>query len=69
MNETERPEAVDMEAERDLLWSSLQALNKEIAQLAAGKFDSSERQQKLVALVARIVLAEMAFRAQPQAQA
>jgi hypothetical protein len=50
-------------SERDQLWASLRALRPEIDRLAAGEWDESERQQKLVLLVARIVAAEMDFRA------
>lgn len=50
-------------SERDQLWASLRALRPEIDRLAAGDWDQSERQQKLVLLVARIVKAEMDFRA------
>jgi hypothetical protein len=50
-------------SERDQLWASLRALRPEIDRLAAGEWDESERHQKLVLLVARIVAAEMDFRA------
>ena len=50
-------------AERDQLWASLRALQSEIDRLAAGEFDGSERQQQLVGVLARIVAAEMTFRA------
>jgi hypothetical protein len=50
-------------AERDQLWASLRALKPEIDRLAAGEFDGSDRQKQLVIVVARIVAAEMTFRA------
>jgi hypothetical protein len=50
-------------AERDQLWASLRALQPEIDRLAAGEFDGSERQRQLVLVLARIVGAEMTFRA------
>lgn len=50
-------------SERDQLWASLRALRPEIDRLAAGDWDQSERQKKLVLLVAQIVAAEMDFRA------
>jgi len=50
-------------AERDQLWASLRALKPEIEKLAAGEFDGSERQRQLVLVLARIVAAEMTFRA------
>jgi hypothetical protein len=49
-------------SERDQLWASLRALRPEIDRLAAGEFDDSERQRKLVLLISRIVTAEMDFR-------
>jgi len=50
-------------AERDQLWASLRALKPEIEKLSAGEFDGSERQRQLVIVLARIVAAEMTFRA------
>lgn len=50
-------------AERDQLWASLRPLRSEIARLAAGDFEDSERQRQMVLLLARIVAAEMDFRA------
>jgi hypothetical protein len=50
-------------SERDQLWASLRELMPEIERLAAGEFDSSPRQQQMVMLLARIVAAEMRFRA------
>jgi hypothetical protein len=50
-------------AERDQLWASLRALKPEIDRLAAGEFDGSDRQKQLVIVVARIVAAEMVYRA------
>ncbi len=49
-------------SERDQLWTSLHALRPEIEQLAAGAFDPAKEHEKLVALLARIVIAEMDFR-------
>jgi hypothetical protein len=50
-------------SERDQLWASLRALRPEIGRLAAGEFDGSDRQKQLVLVLARIVAAEMTFRA------
>jgi hypothetical protein len=50
-------------AERDQLWSSLRALRPEIEQLAQGSFIGSEREQQIIQLLARIVAAELQFRA------
>jgi hypothetical protein len=50
-------------AERDQLWASLRALRPQIDRLAAGEFDGSLIQQQLVVVLARIVAAEMTYRA------
>jgi transposase len=50
-------------SERDQLWASLRALGPQIERLAAGEFDGSELQRQLVTVLARIVAAEMSFRA------
>ena len=50
-------------SERDQLWASLRALRGEIERLAAGELGGSEQQKKLIVLIARIVAAEMEFRA------
>jgi hypothetical protein len=57
------PQQAQESSERDQLWAGLRALRPEIDLLAAGHFDSSERQQQIIALLARIVAAEMDFRA------
>jgi hypothetical protein len=54
-------------AERDQLWATLRALRPEIDRLAAGGFDGSDRERQLVLVLARIVAAEMAFRARDAA--
>jgi hypothetical protein len=59
MNREEAQES----SERDQLWASLRALRPHIEQLAAGGFEGSATQQQLVMLLARIVAAEMDFRA------
>ena len=50
-------------ADRDQLWASLRALRPEIDRLAAGEFDGAERQQQIITVLARVVAAEMDFRA------
>jgi hypothetical protein len=50
-------------SERDQLWAGLRALRPEIERLAAGELESSERQRQIIVLLARIVAAEMDFRA------
>ena len=61
------PEQAQQTSERDQLWASLRMLRPEIDQLAAGNFESTERQRQIIVLVARIVAAEMNFRAQDAA--
>jgi hypothetical protein len=57
------PDEARESSERDQLWASLRALRPEIDRLAAGELEPSERQQRLVVLLARIVAAEMDYRA------
>ena len=57
------PKRVQEISERDQLWASLRALRPEIDRVAAGGFDASEQQRQIMALLARIVAAEMDFRA------
>jgi hypothetical protein len=54
-------------SERDQFWASLRALRPEIDRLAAGDWESSERQRQIVVLLARIVGAELDFRARDAA--
>lgn len=50
-------------AERDQLWASLRALRPEIDRLAAGTGNLTDRDRQLAAVLARIVAAELDFRA------
>jgi hypothetical protein len=50
-------------AERDQLWASLRALRSQIDRLALGDLDGSAAEQQLVMVLARIVAAELDFRA------
>jgi hypothetical protein len=61
------PEQAQESSERDQLWASLRALRPEIDCLAAGQFDSSDRQRQIISVLARIVLAEMDYRAKDAA--
>lgn len=56
------PEQAQETSERDQLWASLRALRPELDRLAGGEFDSSDRQRQIIALLARIVVAEMEYR-------
>ncbi len=56
------PEQAQESSERDQLWACLRALRPEIDRLAAGQFDSSDRQRQIIAILARIVVAEMDYR-------
>jgi hypothetical protein len=58
------PDEAQTTSERDQLWASLRALRPEIELLAAGKLDPTERNAKMMLLLARIVLAEMDYRTQ-----
>jgi hypothetical protein len=58
------PEQGQEIAERDQLWASLRALRSEIDRLASGGFDpSSDRQRQLAMVLARVVAAELDYRA------
>jgi hypothetical protein len=50
-------------AARDQLWASLRALRPDIERLANGQREDSERERQIVQLLARIVTAELQFRA------
>ena len=56
------PDNIQEISERDQLWASLRGLQVEIQRLASGERDGSERQERLIVLLARIVAAEMSFR-------
>jgi hypothetical protein len=58
------PDDIQAVAARDQLWASLRALLPEIEALAAGSWTGTEREQQIIQLVARIVVAEMRFRAE-----
>jgi hypothetical protein len=60
------PEHTQESSERDELWLSLRALRPDIIRLGMGEWDASERQQQIVSLLARIVLAEIDFRERGQ---
>jgi hypothetical protein len=50
-------------AARDQFWASLRLLLTEIEQLASGTFGDTERERQVIQLLARIVVAELHFRA------
>jgi hypothetical protein len=58
------PEHLQEIAARDQFWASLRLLQAEIEQLAAGTFGNSERERQVVQLLARVVAAELRFRAE-----
>ncbi len=61
-------DADDMQtvAERDQLWASLRVLQPEIELVATGSWANTERERQVMQLLARIVLAELTFRAKPR---
>jgi hypothetical protein len=61
------PERAREISERDQLWASLRALRADIDLLATGGLDGSDRQRQVVTLLARIVAAEMDYRARANA--
>ena len=50
-------------ADRDQLWANLRVLRHEIERMAAGEPGIEDLRQQLTALLARIVLAELDYRA------
>ena len=60
------PDDMQAVAERDQLWASLRALQSEIELLASGSWADTERERQVMQLLARIVLAELSFRAKPR---
>jgi hypothetical protein len=60
------PDDMQTVAERDQLWASLRALQPEIELLAAGSWSGTEREKQIIQLLARIVVAELTFRAKPR---
>jgi hypothetical protein len=63
------PDNFQESSERDQLWASLRGLKEEIDRLADGELDGSPRQRQLTVLLARIVSAEMVFRAKDAQEA
>jgi hypothetical protein len=58
------PEQLQEIAARDQFWASLRLLQPEIEQLAGGAFGDSERERQVIQLLARVVVAELRFRAE-----
>jgi hypothetical protein len=57
------PDRAQEIAERDQLWATLRQLRPDLDLLAAGQFDASDRQKQVVQILARVVAAELDFRA------
>ena len=58
------PDQAQQSSERDQLWASLRVLRAEVDRLAAGEFDPADARQRQIAVVlARIVAAELDYRA------
>ena len=62
------PDQMQALAARDQLWASLRRLKPEIDRLAQAQFDGSENDRQIVRLLARIVSAELGFRAEDAEQ-
>jgi hypothetical protein len=58
------PEQIQTIAARDQLWSSLRSLLPEIERLASGQWEGSARERQIVQILARIITAELHFRAE-----
>ena len=58
------PDQMQALAQRDQLWASLRMLRPFIDELAAGQFNGTPQERQIVQLLARIVTAELQFRAE-----
>jgi hypothetical protein len=58
------PEYLQTVAARDQLWASLRPLLPELKKLADGELDGSPRQLQIIVLMAKILSAELEFRAE-----
>ena len=58
------PDKLQTIAARDQFWSSLRTLLPEIERLGEGPLQGSAHEQQLVQLLARVVIAELRFRAE-----
>ena len=63
------PDQMQAVAQRDQLWASLRMLRPFIDELAAGQFNGTPQERQIVQLLARIVTAELEFRAENAAEA
>jgi hypothetical protein len=61
------PEKAQEVSERDQLWACLRALRPEIDALAAGQFNGTDRQTAVATILARVVAAELDYRARAAA--
>lgn len=50
-------------AARDQFWSTIRVLQPAIEKLAAGQFDNTETERKMIQLLSRVVVAELQYRA------
>jgi len=57
------PEDARETSERDQLWASLRQLRPAIEALSAGQFTGSDQERLLVQVLARIITAELDYRA------
>jgi hypothetical protein len=57
-------ERLQESAERDQLWASLRALLPQIEQIASGTFGDSPRDRQMIQILARVVSAELKYRAE-----
>jgi hypothetical protein len=60
-------ETAQESSERDQLWASLRQLRPAVEALANGQFSGSEQDCQIVRVLARIILAELNYRARSEA--
>jgi hypothetical protein len=57
------PEHLQAISQRDQLWASLRALQPDIDRLAQGEIDGSDRERQIQQIFAKVIQAELQFRA------
>ncbi|MFL5242202.1 MAG: hypothetical protein ACJ8FY_08845 [Gemmataceae bacterium] len=57
------PDHLQTISQRDQLWASLRALQPDIERLAEGEFDGSDRERQIQQILAKVIQAELQFRA------
>jgi hypothetical protein len=59
-----KPENLLASAARDQFWATIRVLQPAIEKLAAGQFENTETDRQVIQLIARVVVAELNYRAE-----